>query len=595
MIRGATLIAVLALVVPVAQAQDGGANEGDSIAGGLQDLASRLESINASSEKAFLVSFLIGMGVAGFAVLATFWYSRQLKKSTEHLEEQARHTEGHLEIVRKDAGNRLRPMLSWARHGDGEPFMVPRISEHRQEILIRVVNSGEVAAVDIVASREARIVRNDGTPGIPVRDVTNMGSLEPHQSIEVRIPAPAETLARAMAGETAYVEVSIAYRMGHTREFRYRVAGYISNTMSFLFKSQDEEVAPRGIEPEIPTNAGDAGLPGAAAISDPRGRLGTAGSLFSRLADISGRRRGRNGADMPTETLDATGLGKRPPAPGADPAGAAIHRARGIELHRSGRHIEALEELRRAEELDRADLRTLYARAAVLDKLGRYEEENMTIMGMLERGGDVATLNRRMAGLCVMLRNYGEAYSALSRAYSEGHGYDASMDLGVVCLVTRQYGPAIIAFDRAIQARPDDPDAHYGKGVAQLNVKCDEETLVTLRRAADLDPARVDAHVSLAHALLRLGHREEAVEALEGAVRANPNDQRARVNMGKVMMDLSRREEAREAFAEARRLDPSLLVPMGADAEAGETETMAAGEAATSRQEARAGSEQQSQ
>lgn len=560
-VAATALVAALVAGVQAAQAQANGAGEESRIAEALRGLGLRLESINESSGGAFWVSFWAGVAVALVAVAATCLYSWQLKRSTEHLEEQVRHTEEHLEIVREDAGNRLRPMLSWARHDDGEPFAVPKLPDRRQDILVRVVNSGEVAAVDIVASREARIVGNDGTTGTPVRDVANMGSLEPHKSMEVRVPVSTETLARAMAGETAYVEVSIAYRMGRTREFRYRVGGYLSNTVSFLFKALDEEVPPKGTEPEIPENAAGTGAP-----ARP-GELGTGrvtgGGILSRLGSIAEKRHMVLGGGEAGEASEAEQARRVRPA-GADPARAAIHMKRGMELHGRGMHAEALAELLQAERLDRADTRALYSKADALDKLGRYDEEIRALGRILEREGENVDVNAKMAGLCVALGHYDAAYSALSRIHLRDPGYDVCMDMATVSMALRQYESAIIDFGGAIHARPDDPGAHYGKGVAQLNDRCDEETLATLGRAAELDPARADAHVTLAHALLRLGRRKEAVEALGKAIGASPNDQRARVNAGKIMMDIGNREEARKAFAEARRLDSSLLVPMDA-------------------------------
>lgn len=584
----AILIGALAVGIQVAQAQADGADGEDSVVGRLQDLDARLESINASSENAFWMSFGIGMGVAMFAVLATFWYSRQLKKSTEHLEKQATHAEkqaGHsekqLEIARKDAKGRLRPMLSWADHDGGNPIEVTGYSGRPQAFMVRVVNSGEAAAMDIIVNMEARVVGNDGKRGAPTPSVVRMGSLEPHKSTEVRIPASAETIARAMAGETVYVEATFAYSMGGTREFRYRVAGYFSNTMSFLFKALDEEVPRSGTEPEIPDNASrdvaDTGVP-----ARPGAGGGAAGGLLSRLGDIAERRHsGLGSAFSAVARGDEQGGRTRP---GDDPAKAAVHKKRGLDLHARGKHAEALEELLQAENLARPDAQTLYAKADALDKMGRYDAEIDTLGSILVRDEGNIDVDARIASLCVTLGHYDAAYSALSRIQMQDANYDACMDMATVSMALRKYDQAIVDFDGAIRARPDDPDAHYGKGVTQMNRGCDEETPVTLQRAANLDPARADAHVSVAHALLMLGRRDEAVAALGRAVDASPGDQRVRVNVGKIMMDLSRREEAREAFAEARRLDPSLLVPM--DAAAGDGDEGVSGSAGESKDEA---------
>lgn len=583
MVPGAILIAALVAGIPAAHAQADGAGGEGGIASRLQDLDARLESINASSENAFWMSFTVGMVVAAFAVLATFWYSRQLKKSTEHLERhashaerQAAHSEKQLEIAREDAKGRLRPMPSWADHADGGPIVVTGYSGRPQAFMVRVVNSGEAAAMDIIVNREARVVGNDGRRGTPAPTVVRMGSLEPHQAMEVRIPASAETIARAMAGETAYVEATFAYSMGGTREFRYRVAGYFSNTVSFLFKALDEEVPRRGTEPEIPDNSSCSAMDtGAPTRPEAGGGGGGAGGLLSRLACIAERRHDGLGNAVPAAARGDGQEGRS--RPGDDPAKAAAHKKRGLELLGRGRYAEALEEILQAESLARPDMQTLYAKADVLDKMGRYDEEIDTLGSILVRNEGNIGVDSRMASLCVALGHYDAAYSALSRIQMQNSDYDACMDMATVSMALRKYDQAIVDFDGAIRARPGDPDAHYGKGVAQMNRGCDEETLATLRLAAKLDPTRADAHVTLAHALLALGRREEAVAALGRAVDASPGDQRVRVNVGKIMMDLSRREEAREAFAMARRLDPSLLVPMdaavddGGKSEGGET------------------------
>ena len=78
-----------------------------------------------------------------------------------------------------------------------------------------------------------------------------------------------------------------------------------------------------------------------------------------------------------------------------------------------------------------------------------------------------------------------------------------------------QHEEALDALERAIQLRPDFPEAHYNRGMALKQLGRYQEALEALERAIQLRPDFSEAHYYRGAALGRLGRHQEALEAFE--------------------------------------------------------------------------------
>lgn len=538
-------MAALVLCAPPALAQGDDPGELSRIADELQAIKSHVESINASSTLAFLGSFLGSMAIALIAVWATIKYARKLDENTRQIEQQVTQSEEHLELARDDARNRLRPTLAWGVFGDGSPIRISGWSERPSGLTIRLLNVGQVSARDIIMYRDARAVEDDGKPGVPGHKLRRLGALGPGRSIDILIPVPVETLGRVLSGGLAYIEAWFSYRAGDRQRFQYRVGGYVSNAISTLFDVAGQETVPGGRAPSAASGAGAA----ARRAAPHRGPAPPQGGKGGQHED----------GGEPEPPLPDLGQCRRDVE--ADPKSATARRAMGSALHRAGRHVEALEELDAAMELDPVDGRTIKELSRVLGSLGRYSDAIGQLRRISARGHRDVCVERELVRLHTMLGNHQGAHDALSRLDELDPSFETCMSTAAASAVMRQYDMAVHEFRRAVGMRPDDAGAHFGLGVAQMNSGHREEALVTLRRAIEIKPKMADAHVCLAHALYGLGLEEAACEAFDRAVGEGPESRRAHVSRGIIMLELGRNGEARESFAAVRRLDPSLQVP----------------------------------
>lgn len=133
------LIAILALVAgfaPSAAQDDGGGAA--AMADRLHGMGERLESINASNTWILLASLVM----AAVAAWAAVYYGKQLK--------------GQLALAKDGAGNRLRPALAWCLLGDLGITRAPAAGALPAGLMIRVINTGQASARDIVACQDCR-------------------------------------------------------------------------------------------------------------------------------------------------------------------------------------------------------------------------------------------------------------------------------------------------------------------------------------------------------------------------------------------------------------------------------------------------------
>ena len=95
--------------------------------------------------------------------------------------------------------------------------------------------------------------------------------------------------------------------------------------------------------------------------------------------------------------------------------------------------------------------------------------------------------------------------------------------------------PAVAAFERAREMKPDEPEFHYRLGVALLESEQYAAAVGPLRRAVELAPERAGFQLPLAKALHRTGDAPGAVRALAVLVSKEPSP--AEVATARALMD----------------------------------------------------------
>jgi Flp pilus assembly protein TadD len=95
--------------------------------------------------------------------------------------------------------------------------------------------------------------------------------------------------------------------------------------------------------------------------------------------------------------------------------------------------------------------------------------------------------------------------------------------------------PAVAAFERARELKPDEPEFHYRLGVALLESEQYAAAVGPLQRAAELAPERAGIRLPLAKALHRTGDSAGAVRALGVLVARQPSP--SEVAVARALMD----------------------------------------------------------
>ena len=131
------------------------------------------------------------------------------------------------------------------------------------------------------------------------------------------------------------------------------------------------------------------------------------------------------------------------------------------------------------------------------------------------------------------------------------------VNLGKVLGWAGQLEEAQRAFERAVAALPDDPDAHFYLAMGLEQEGRPEEAAAHYRRAAELAPAHFRARFNLGKALQTLGDARGALEALQAALALKPGDAATEYELARTYGALDRFEDARAALAAARAADPN--------------------------------------
>jgi len=531
------------------------ATPGDALAQGedgvdLGDVAEELRRIReeirvSEGETAWLyaASLAVGVAVAVVAFLAA-------RANTSRLTEQVRLFRERLDLLKTDMEHRLRPAPTWRMLGKGEPITVSRAGDRPGRLTIGVINAGQGAAVDVVARHHVRIV---GCGSAPRPRMRSLGTLAPGETMDIHIPMPIEDIGSIMGGGLAYVEVVFECRDIEGKEMAYRVTGYKSNVVSFLFG----EMVPimHASMTQGPAPAADGRMPKGAGLADMSQKIQSVGSHARDLA-VSQEPRDIMEKDEAGRLLaSCEHMIER------DAQDHAAYRGRAAALRALGRHEDALEAIKRADAIHRGDARTLKEMARILRALGRQDEAIGRLNQIVGGLNDDLCVHRELARLHALRGDYESAYGQWNSIVSQDPGHRAHMAMAAVCMAMRDYDAASVALGFAIDQRPEDAYAHVQKGIAQLNQGRHGEAVDTLRRAASLDADMADAHVNLAHALHGAGREEEAADELDTAVRLEPGNQKAHIDRGVRMLEMGDLERAQESFAAARLLDPSMRVP----------------------------------
>jgi tetratricopeptide (TPR) repeat protein len=131
---------------------------------------------------------------------------------------------------------------------------------------------------------------------------------------------------------------------------------------------------------------------------------------------------------------------------------------------------------------------------------------------------------------------------------------------GLARFHTQKYDEALLLFDQAVEADPNDAWAHYYRGVCRGRVGRTDEAITDLRDALSLDPSLTPAALELGSALIQTDQYQQAIPYLEQAQQDPALAARAALFLGIAQLRLDHPEVARPALERAAE-DPALATP----------------------------------
>ena len=133
--------------------------------------------------------------------------------------------------------------------------------------------------------------------------------------------------------------------------------------------------------------------------------------------------------------------------------------------------------------------------------------------------------------------------------------FRAQNSLGDVWVALERWEEAVVAYRRAIEAKPDAVSSYLQLGPVLMKLKRWTEVVAAYEHLIALDPTRVQAYDNLGRALSQLNRRREAVVAYERAAELEPDNVSACSNFAQALVKVGRWQAAASAYQRAIRLD----------------------------------------
>ena len=132
----------------------------------------------------------------------------------------------------------------------------------------------------------------------------------------------------------------------------------------------------------------------------------------------------------------------------------------------------------------------------------------------------------------------------------------AHYNRGVVLMSRGRTDEAVAQYQRALEIRPDFPEAHNNLGNALPRRGRIDEAIAEYEKALETRPDYADAHNNLGSALVSRGQIDEAITHCRKALEVQPDCFLAHVNLGLALAGRKRFDEAASHFRDALRLQP---------------------------------------
>jgi tetratricopeptide (TPR) repeat protein len=150
-----------------------------------------------------------------------------------------------------------------------------------------------------------------------------------------------------------------------------------------------------------------------------------------------------------------------------------------------------------------------------------------------------------------------DAAAAYGRAIEAKPDFpEAHNNLGNALKELGRPAEAVASYHKALAVTPDYAEAHFNLGLALKDLGRLAEAAASYHKALAIKPDYAEAHNNLGNALKELGKLDEAIASYNRALAGNPNYAEAQYNRGLALKDLGRVEEAAGGYRKALAIKP---------------------------------------
>ncbi|WP_428407646.1 tetratricopeptide repeat protein [Hyphococcus sp.] len=205
------------------------------------------------------------------------------------------------------------------------------------------------------------------------------------------------------------------------------------------------------------------------------------------------------------------------------PQAAFLYNICGAINAQKNKYEEAVENFRRAVDIDPGFPDAHNNLGATLRKLGRQEEALQHYARAVEIRPDYAEAYFNMANALRDLDRREEAVSNYKAALNIApKHYGAHNNLGLLLSKLERYEEAIGHFSIVLLANPNYFEAYNNLGLALKKLGREKEALASFAKAIAIKPDYAQAHYNLASYYFDLGRKEEAASSYDDALRIDP-------------------------------------------------------------------------
>ncbi len=236
---------------------------------------------------------------------------------------------------------------------------------------------------------------------------------------------------------------------------------------------------------------------------------------------------------------------------------------RGSVLQQLQRYEEAIECYDKVVEFQPDNYWAWHDRGVVLEELQQYEEALLSFERAVQVKGDMqAAIDGRQRVMAILHHAIAEETTVtdekpLESPTEEGNDYGTWFEKGRVLEKLQHHTEAVIAYNKAIQLNPSDPEVLRWRGNVLFTLGRYEEAIGSYDKAIQIQPRNASLWCCLASSLVKLKRYRESVACFDKAIQLQPDQHSTWYWRGRVLSELKRYSEALSSYDKAIANNPN--------------------------------------